>query len=231
MIAAARKRSVRSSRSSVVRTNRSWASVCGWNASATSAGTRLVGPAVASPEPAAERRSLAGSAMTRAARASQAAASAFQARRSCGEPRRGRGARRRVDLGRGQQVGERVEVVADADPALGARLERRGAAAGERVEDDVAGPRVAGDERVGRGPPGSSRGTSTSGGRSGPTGAAGPSTRVRGRSRAARAGARGRAGPRRARAMALGSVRPTSASRNLPDPPRRSPVGAMGRGA
>ena len=70
----------------------------------------------------------------------------------------------------------------------------RRAAAGERIEDDVAGPRVAGDERVGRGPPGSSRGTSTSGGTCGPTAAAGPSTRARWRSPAARAGGRGRAG-------------------------------------
>ena len=55
----------------------------------------------------------------------------------------------RLDLRRGQQVGERVEVVADADPALGAGLERRRAATGERIEDDVARPRVAGDEGVG----------------------------------------------------------------------------------
>ena len=66
-----------------------------------------------------------------------------------GEPRARLGRRRGIHLGRGQQVGERVEVVADADPALGARLERGRAATGERVEDDVTGSRVAGDERVG----------------------------------------------------------------------------------
>ena len=66
-----------------------------------------------------------------------------------GEPGRGGGARRRPDLGRGQQVGERVEVVADPDPALGARLQRRRAATRERIQDDVTGPRVAGDEGVG----------------------------------------------------------------------------------
>ena len=56
-----------------------------------------------------------------------------------------------LDLRGGQDLGQRVEVVADADPALGERLERRGAAARERVEHDVAGPAVAGDERVGEG--------------------------------------------------------------------------------
>jgi hypothetical protein len=37
-------------------------------------------------------------------------------------------------------VSKRVQVVADADPALGACLERGGPAAGERIEDDVAAP-------------------------------------------------------------------------------------------
>ena len=61
---------------------------------------------------------------------------------------RGLGPGRRLDLRGGEQVGERVEVVADADPPLRAGLERRRAAAGERIEDDVARARVAGDERV-----------------------------------------------------------------------------------
>jgi len=47
---------------------------------------------------------------------------------------------RRIDLGGGQDVGEWVEVVAGADSALGAGLQRCRAAAAERVEDDVAGP-------------------------------------------------------------------------------------------
>ena len=81
MIAAARKASVRPSRSSDVRTNRSWASVSGWNARATSAGTRSW-PAVTSPEPARGTAVLPGSATTRAPRASHGAASAYQARRS-----------------------------------------------------------------------------------------------------------------------------------------------------
>ena len=68
-----------------------------------------------------------------------------------GQSRRRLRARRRLDLGRGQQVGERVEVVADADPALRAGLERGRAAPGERVEDDVTRPRIAGDERMGEG--------------------------------------------------------------------------------
>ena len=68
-----------------------------------------------------------------------------------GEPGHGGGPGRRSDLGRGQQVGERVEVVADADPALRARLERGGAATRERIEDHVTGPRIAGDEGVGEG--------------------------------------------------------------------------------
>jgi hypothetical protein len=68
-----------------------------------------------------------------------------------GEPGRGRGTRSGLDLGCGQQVGERVEVVADADAALRAGLERGGAAPREGIEHDVAGPRVASDERVGEG--------------------------------------------------------------------------------
>ena len=48
-------------------------------------------------------------------------------------------------------MGERVEVVADSDPALGTGLQRARPATAERVEDDVAGPRVAGDEGVGEG--------------------------------------------------------------------------------
>ena len=64
-------------------------------------------------------------------------------------PRLGRA--RRLQLGGGEQVRERVEIVTDADPALRRRLERRGATPGERVEHDVARPAVAGDERVGEG--------------------------------------------------------------------------------
>ena len=45
-------------------------------------------------------------------------------------------------------MGERIEVVADADPTFGARLERGRAATGEGVEDHITGSRVAGDERV-----------------------------------------------------------------------------------
>jgi hypothetical protein len=66
----------------------------------------------------------------------------------CGEPRSGLGGHAGLHLGGGQHLGEGVEVVADADPSLGERLQGRGAASGERVQDDVAGPAVAGDERV-----------------------------------------------------------------------------------
>ena len=45
-------------------------------------------------------------------------------------------------------MGEWVEVVARADPALGAGLQRRRAAAAEWVEDHIAGAGVAGDERM-----------------------------------------------------------------------------------
>ena len=65
------------------------------------------------------------------------------------QARPGLGRRRRLDLGRGQEVGKGVEVVADTDPTLGARLERDRATSGERIEHDVAGPAVAGDEGVG----------------------------------------------------------------------------------
>ena len=92
-----------------------------------------------------------GSAMTRRASSDQGAASRVPGQPQLGESGRGRPAGRRADLGRGQQVGERVEVVADADPALGAGLERGRAAPGERIEDDVARPRVASDERMGQG--------------------------------------------------------------------------------
>ncbi len=59
--------------------------------------------------------------------------------------------RRWPDLGSRQDVGQRVEVVAHADASLRARLEGRRAAPAERVQDDVARPRVARDERVGEG--------------------------------------------------------------------------------
>src|SRR6478752_1725461 len=84
VIAAARKRSVRSSRRSAERTNSSWPSVRGWNASATSAGTGSVAASGPSSEPAAGTREVdaAGSANTRSARASQPADPAFQPSRS-----------------------------------------------------------------------------------------------------------------------------------------------------
>jgi len=50
---------------------------------------------------------------------------------------------------RGQQVRKRVEVVADPDATLGARLEGHRPAAREGVEDDVTGPAVPCDESVG----------------------------------------------------------------------------------
>ena len=43
----------------------------------------------------------------------------------------------------GQEVGQRIEIVADADPPLGACLESGRPASRERIEDDVAAPRVA----------------------------------------------------------------------------------------
>ena len=68
-----------------------------------------------------------------------------------GEPGRRLRACRRFDLGRRQEVGERVEVVADTDPALGAGLEGCRPAPGERVQDDITRSRVARDEGVGQG--------------------------------------------------------------------------------
>ncbi len=65
------------------------------------------------------------------------------------EPRLG--LRSRFDLGGGEQMGEWVQVVADPDPPFGTGLERARPAAAERVEDDVTGARVAGDEGVGEG--------------------------------------------------------------------------------
>jgi hypothetical protein len=65
-----------------------------------------------------------------------------------GEARRRRRPRRRFDLGRRQQVSERIQVVPDADAPFGARLERCRAAAREWIEDDVTRPRIAGDEGV-----------------------------------------------------------------------------------
>jgi hypothetical protein len=56
-----------------------------------------------------------------------------------------------LELCGGQKVGERVEVVADPDATLRRGLHGGGAAPRERVEDDVAGPAVAGDERVSEG--------------------------------------------------------------------------------
>ena len=166
----------------MVRTNRSWPSVRGWKARATSTGTGSTPSSGAAPEPAAGTSDVGGRRVGRR-RARRGPASppspAFQASRSAARRVAACGAGRRLDLGRGQQVGERVEVVADADPALGAGLERRRAATGERVEDDVAGPRVAGDERVGEGGREAREVRAHRVERSGPTAAAGPSTRAR----------------------------------------------------
>ena len=153
MIAAARKRSVRSSRWSVVRTNSSWPSVRGWKARATSSGTGSAPSSGEPSEPAAGTREpgAPGSAEMRAPGRASQREFAFQASRSWASRVIACGAGRRLDLGRGQQVGERIEVVADADPALGAGLEGRRAAPRERVEDDVARPRVARDEGMGEG--------------------------------------------------------------------------------
>ena len=153
MIAAARKRSVRSSSWRVVRTNRSCPSVRGWKARATSSGTRL---------DAVERRALraggrdegigvSGLGRDACAQGQPVARVRVPGEAELGEPGRRLRACRRFDLGRRQEVGERVEVVADADPALGAGLEGRRAAPGERVQDDVTRSRVARDEGVGQG--------------------------------------------------------------------------------
>ena len=56
-----------------------------------------------------------------------------------------------LDLRGGEQVGEGVQIVADADPALGAGLERCRTTTRERVEDHVSRARVACDERMGEG--------------------------------------------------------------------------------
>ncbi len=78
--AAARKRSVGSSRWSAERTARSWASVRGWNATATSAGTSSVG-AAPGPAPTRGTGTAAGSAATRSAMAIQSVEVTFQASR------------------------------------------------------------------------------------------------------------------------------------------------------
>ena len=82
--AAARNRSVRSSSRRRVRTNRSWPSVRGWNASATSIGTVSTPSSGPAPEPAIGTSEVAavGSAHTRSPRASQSADPACQASRS-----------------------------------------------------------------------------------------------------------------------------------------------------
>ena len=139
-IAPARNRSVRSSSRRWERTRSSWASVRGWNATLTSSGTGSVRASGPSPLPAAGTNAdgWPGRATTRSARSSQWPASPAQTSRSAASRRARLGRGRRLELGGGQHVGERVEVVADADPALGRRLDGRGAAAGERVEHDVA---------------------------------------------------------------------------------------------
>ena len=157
MIAAARNRSTRSSSRSDDRTNRSWAKVRGWKLSATSTGTgSAAAPVVARSEPApggAARAPLPGRTRRgpRAPVVNHASASPAQRSRSDVSRIRASASEAGSTFGGRQQVGERVEVVADPDPALGAGLERRRAAAAERVEDDVAGSRVAGDERMGEG--------------------------------------------------------------------------------
>ena len=151
--APARKRSTRSSRSSWLRTRSSCPRVRGWKARATSSGTvswRASGPP-RDPARGTAAEGWPGRATTRSPRASHAAASAFQARRSAATRVRVSAGSRGLHLGGGQDLGQGVQVVADADPALGERLERGGAASRERVEHDVAGPAVAGDERVGEG--------------------------------------------------------------------------------
>ena len=125
------------------RTNRSWPRVRRWNARATSAGTA---PSPGPAGPGTARRAVGAT----ASRSSRPAAAPRPGEAEGREPGRRGSAGRRLDLGGGQQVGERIQVVADADPALGAGLERRRPAAAERVEHDVAGPAVAGDEGVGQ---------------------------------------------------------------------------------
>ncbi len=92
-------------------------------------------------------RGSAAAAITRAASASQASLSAFQASRSAVSrvrPPPGRPAR----VGCRQHLRERIEVVADPDPALGRSLDGDGAATREQIDPRVAGPAVAGDERM-----------------------------------------------------------------------------------
>ena len=150
-MAAARKRSVRSSSRSVVRTNSSWASVRGMERERDLGGTVSSGRRRRSGAGTRHLRSSPGSAATRVGERQPAPRRGVPAEAKLREPGGGGGRARRLDLGRSQQVGERVEVVADPDPALGAGLQRRRAATRERIEDDVARPRVAGDEGVGEG--------------------------------------------------------------------------------
>ena len=94
------------------------------------------------------------------------------------------------------------------------------------------GPRIAGDEGVRQSAPGSSRGTSTSDGRNGPTGAAGPSIRARSRWPAARPAGPGPAVARRW-AFARESVRPSWAERSSDtrtDPGRCDGARSVARG-
>ena len=149
--APARNRSVRSSSRRWERTSSSCASVRGWNASATSGGTGSVRASGRRRCRRPARAVLAGSALTRSASASQPAGVGGPGEAERGEPGAGLGGRGGLELGGGQDVGERVEVVADADTALRGRLDGRRAAAAERVQDHVAGTAVAGDEPVGEG--------------------------------------------------------------------------------
>ena len=148
--APARKRSVGSSRRRLDRTSSSWASVRGWNEPATSTGTGSCWSPGPPPLPAAGTRtpSSPGAALTRSASDEPAGGVAVPGESQRREPGPGLGGRRRLELGCRQNLRERVEVVADPDPALGDRLEGRRAAAAERVEHHVAGAGVAGDERV-----------------------------------------------------------------------------------
>ena len=174
-------------------------SVRGWKASATSAGTASMPSVDPAPEPAfgTERIGASGVGDHTGAERQPAGRGRIPAQSELGEASCGLGPRGGLDLGSRQQVSERIEVVPDADPALGAGLERRRAAPREGIHDDVARARIASDERMGKGGREGSRGMSTSGGRRGPTAAAGPSIRARARAAAARAAARARVDRRR----------------------------------
>ena len=149
--APARNRSVRSSRRSCERTSSSWRERPRVERDAHLRRDGLVRASGPSPLPAAghERRRVAGPRQHTVREVEPVPGLAGPHEPQGGEPEARLGGRGGLELGGGQDVRERVEVVADADAALGGGLHRGRAAAGERVEDDVAGPAVAGDERVG----------------------------------------------------------------------------------